>query len=159
MSYDLQAFIGPSDHFLKLFTGCSGVEVIGLNQGFSLIPVSEELFEIIHEGKPVSEISDFGGEVGISKDIEEFGRLSSKEGMLAYVNISYNGGHGFQLAMAWKNESVLFDLTVDSRQAPPGPDGAVNRALSSMGVVVANAVDEFSELQLGSQRETDDWLE
>ena len=61
--------------------------------------------------------------------------------------------------MAWQNEAVLIGLTVDERHAPPGRDGAVNRALASMGVIAVGDEDEFSALGLGLHRETDEWLE
>jgi hypothetical protein len=158
MAYDLEAFIGPTEYLNKLFLGCEGIQVINVTCEFSVVPMSEELYRTIHDKEATSGMSYYEGIVGITRDTEEFGRLASRDGILAYVNISYHGGSGSQLAMVWKDESVLFGPIVDRRHAPPGRDGAVNRALALMGVAVGDAEDEFSALRLGSRRETDEWF-
>jgi hypothetical protein len=109
-----------------------GARLAALTQGFSFLPVNEDLFD--------------------SARIEHVARELSAHGAVAYVETDYFAGEGLQSSVVWKNHEVV----LPARSAAIGP---INEALAMLGVGLDGHRDEFDALGLHRFRSNHDWLE
>jgi len=144
MSYTLQAFVAPVERLSYLMA--IGGSVIGLAQGFGLVPINE-VFRVRNR---LEWLALLEGEPGAAAEVEVIGRSASVNGAIAYVEAMFWGGDGTQA-------SWIFD----PRALGKGPRvtyDAINRALRQLGAERASALDEFEALGLGAHRDTEEWL-
>jgi hypothetical protein len=81
--------------------------------------------------------------------IAKLRRALSLQGRAAYLEAEFFGGDGMQAAILAENGGIV-----------PGPFiiGAINAALSFLGVISAADADEFQAVGLDQHRMTDQWL-
>jgi hypothetical protein len=124
---------------------------IELAQGYAMVPLTDELKD---------DIDDLVGNENIVHDCFEKLSYSICEVILdtarsyevAYIETEYFGGEGGQSAMVWKDGKVVFGPT-----SSKDTDSPINEALKTIGVRVIKKQDEFDEMKLGWNRDTEKW--
>lgn len=148
MGYYLSAFIVKTNDLTCFLTSFSNARKIDLDQGISLIPLTEELFDEMNNFSVNESILDF---VYLTTQIET-GILALLNGRtIAYVEADYFGGQGRQSGVLWKNGKRDATFIYDPK--------AINKSLVVIGVVADSGKDEFDTLNLGRHRYTSDWIE
>lgn len=156
MGYDLRAVVAQRDaagHFAKAVAG----DVVDLNQGFALVPITDEVFDGLGGGEERRYSEAFGY---LSQAIVDSAAAASRYSPLAYVEVDLFGGSGIQAAVVWRGGQAAVSPLVTQLPSPPHTRGnwAVNVALREIGVQAANAIDEFEAVGLdGGPRHIEDW--
>ena len=146
MSYNLEAFIGLSENLKIIKETYRHAALIELEQGFSLIPMTEELFKEMDNGFNSAK-KDFDY---LNPQLEQsILKLIGKRTM-GYCEASFFGGQGGQVALLWQNGAR-------ARHYPVSYD-AIDSLLKDLGVVKTLEKDEFDTLRLGRYRQTEQWL-
>lgn len=151
MAHTIEGFIARTELLQEGTKDLQNAYVITLEQGFSLMPITDELHDEVWQQNKY-----------IDKPFEEFWKLSpelawlgiqlSKQGAIAYVETDYFGGVGEQVAILWEYGSIaLGPLKNDI--------GPINEVLRRMGVVNTKGHDEFEALGLYRYRNNVDWIE
>jgi len=125
------------------------VSLVPLPQGFSLIPLSDELYEklaSLYRSERADEHSVFWR---LSGSVLAFLRELSSDSSLAYIETDYFGGAGDQAAAAWSNGDLL-------TQPLRSEHSVINIALRAIGVQAQESRDEFEALGLQHFRSMDD---
>jgi hypothetical protein len=162
MGHVLHAVIGrkpPVVHFAgRWFSAC----LVGLPQGFALVPLTESLFDEIATTAQSESSDPFPEFERLSATVEAALRDASAAGPVAYIETNYFGGCGTQSAIAWDRRKVSSGpfKTEDSWNGsefvtnPPG-ERAINRVLAALGVVPAVGKDAFDTVNLSEFRSTE----
>ncbi len=155
MSYELRALIAAVDLIKVVAAEVPVGQVAPLQQGFALIPMTDRLFDTLHEGGG-------GVEPGFAFFPGGFGRRLgawSQAGPIAYVEAGYSGGNGSQRAAVWIDGKIDFG-PLGSRVGPPARHGSspISQALHRMGAQKPYSDDEFEAVGLGRHRCVEDWL-
>lgn len=155
MAYELRAVIAEMDIVERLASDWHLASAVRLEQGYGLIPMTDELHADIIEladcddTSPIPEFGHFSQ--GLLKVIER----ASNRGPVAYVEAEFFGGPGFQSAAVWfKGRFTLSPVRSNPASSYPF---AINLALERLGVVNAAGKDAFDTLGLGRYRATSDW--
>jgi hypothetical protein len=148
MGHEVRLVVGRPEAiaaFQQQWTSARSVELL---DGWVAAPVSDALYDEIQaaakDGAARDEAFDMSP-IGLEAALAE---ASQHGGALAYVETSYFGGTGSQSAGAWI-DGRLREAT-RSRGV-----GAINRALSAIGVRDANGLDAFDTIGLGRKRSMD----
>lgn len=146
MGYYLQAFIGQTNELNKIHLQYSISKLILLDQGISMIPLTEELFYQIY-GKNEPEWI-LPGEENIQL-IETAVLKVIDNSKLAYVEAHYWGGDGWQMGLIWEDGKRILEL--DNGQ------DRINEILRSFNIHPVHEKDEFETVGLKRGRHTRDW--
>lgn len=140
-------------------------ETIDLSQGFSLIFLTDELYDGIEElvnSKLDVDYSEFFNY--LSPSIYEVLVQESRKGMIAYIETDYFGGVGKQSAILFENSQVkiaplktetFWDEKTYSYYHKPEGEKAINIVLKELGVYKAKEKDEFDSIGLDQVRRMD----
>lgn len=174
MGHIIGGFIALEKELSELVADYDLAHVVPLKQGFAFVPVSDELCAQLFEGKEfLADISDERFRC-LSSKLFQIGRWFSEKTPTAYIETDYDGGAGFQCAVAWKDGEIAFYPTAAGREEGFQMDQSslkpINDALSKIGVEIyltedldADDMDEFTKdefdkLELGKYRDNDDWI-
>lgn len=173
MGHIIGGFIAREKELAELVADYDRAHVIPLKQGFAFVPVSDELCAQLFEGREfLADISDERFRC-LSSKLFQIGRQFSKTTPIAYIETDYDGGTGFQCAVAWEDGNIEFYPTAAGSEEGFQMDGygfkPINDALSKIGVEtylaedLENDIDEFTKdefdkLELGKYRDNDDWI-
>ncbi len=153
--YCLQAVIATESALRKLAGSTMEACIVPLGQHLWLLPMTDALFDAVTvDGAPELD--------GFWKAPAGFERLltaCSEAGPVAFVEAEYFGGTGTQNAQVWDaGEVVLGPLRLAEGEPPPTTGTPISQALRRLGAAKGNHVDEFSAVDLGRHRDTEDWL-
>ncbi|MGW7636895.1 hypothetical protein [Streptomyces decoyicus] len=155
MGYQLQAVIAGDELLRAASQDLADVGVVPLDQGLSLMPMTNELFDAFTEGSA-------DGAWGFWRLPGGFGRLLaqwSAAGPVAYVEAEYFGGVGEQQAAVWSDGAVVLGpLHTPEGQPFPLAGSPIAQALRRLGAAADAAEDEFSAIGLDRHRHTEDWI-
>lgn len=169
MGHSIQGFIGLEDEINECVLIYKAARVVPLAQGFAFVPMTAALYE------EISADSEFAADVAderflrLSSKVFQLGRKISLKTPVAYVEMDYFGGDGFQRAVAWRDGDFRFGPAVYGREEGVQIDrqtsSPINQALQEIGVSGylmedENAMpkDEFEELGLDRYRSNEDLL-
>jgi hypothetical protein len=147
MGYYLQAFVCNQSDSNLLTKRFDKALAINLEQGLSLIPMTEELFDQINKSNPSPSIPDFEY---LTEHVEQEALNTMGDRKFAYIEAHYFGGNGGQIAVTWKNNKRDQLLSF-------GQD-RINQVLQDFGVTAKKGQDEFLTLGFGLRRNTKDWI-
>lgn len=153
--YCLQAVIATESVLRKLAGSTTEASIVPLGQHLWLLPMTDALFDAgTAAGAPELD--------GFWEAPTGFDRLltaCSEAGPVAYVEADYFGGAGTQSAQVWDaGKIVLGPLHLAEGEPLPTTGTPISQALRRLGAAKGNHVDEFSAVELGRHRDTDDWL-
>jgi hypothetical protein len=156
--HEVEALIAKSNH---LAAGARRLEcaiVCPLVQGFSLLPITEDLAKELavnqsetkaSPGEPIPDLSN--GVRALAIDI-------SHDTPVAYIATFYFGGQGGQEAAVWDKGNLQFSPTTQGH-SQGWPNSSISQALRLIGVVTEQGMDEFDTVGLGKHRKTHQWAE
>lgn len=121
---------------------------VDLNNGISMIPMTNELFDEINQMKTSPTISKF--EL-LTKNIEHQTIRTIGPRELAYVESEFFGGQGGHIGIIWRNGERDFLGTFEKN--------TMNEILKRLGVKRKLLKDEFETVGLTRNRDTGDWIE
>lgn len=151
MAHIIAGFIAQTELLRKGTEELKTAHIIELGQGFSLVPVTDELHdEVWQQNKNID--NPFEEFWKLSPDIARLGIQMSKRGAIAYVETDYFGGVGEQAAILWEYGSIAVGPLKDDI-------GPINEVLQRMGVNNIKDHDEFETLGLYRYRNNVDWVE
>jgi hypothetical protein len=143
MGYYLQAIVGRG---LKAHgSDFRNARVVSLERGVLMIPVTDLLHEEIGRGGESERFEK------LSPGVEEWVRRISRDSPAAYIEAEFFGGDGGQSAVVWSEGARVLGPIHDQH--------AINQALRILGVRPDGVHDEFDAVDLGRNRDTDDWAE
>ncbi|HHV30301.1 MAG TPA: hypothetical protein GXX73_12065 [Clostridium sp.] len=161
----IRCFIGKKDLMNVFVNNWVEAEIIDLSQGFSLVFLTDELYDGIEElvnSKLDVDYSEFF--YYLSPSIYEVLVQESREGMIAYIETDYFGGVGRQSAILFENSKVkieplktesFWDEKTYSYYRKPEGEKAINLVLKELGVYKQKEKDEFDSVGLGNFRRMD----
>lgn len=137
MGYTLAAVIAPAGPLSEAVADLPPAHVVTLEQGMALVPVTDELHDLV-PGPHLSE--DF---VFLAGWLQESLARWSARASFAYVEVDYFGGTGGQrAAVGSRSRLSLGPLLTDS--GDPGQGSPLSRALRLLGVPAEGHPDELS---------------
>ena len=157
--YTLEAILTREETLGDALAGFSAAKLIHLPQGICMIPMVGALLqelEIRYQGGTKVTQPDwqqFSASLfhpqfeRLIPGVDQFARLLSERGLVAYVEATFTGGYGGHATMLWKHRE---------RIEPPGD--SINTVLQRLGVVPSPGLDEFDTVGLGKYRTTRQWL-
>lgn len=152
MGYELRGVVGRNEPTTAL-AGELALPVIGLAQGFALVPWTPDDFDRLGPSDRETEPAGFLYTHSIL--MEAIARRSGATG-LAYVAAELFGGVGDQGAVLYRSGSLEwiseFGPIRKSMRLTP-----ISQALQILGVDRTGHVDEFAAVGLGRHRRTEDW--
>jgi hypothetical protein len=158
MAYELQAVIARPSQFPENWDGLK-VHVVNLEQGFAMIPLTDELFAaLIAQNRDTQLLQDFWK---LTPEVQTWLSKLSKEGKVAYLEADIFGGTRSQSACVYENGNVALEPFSTNNENPdslPFGQHAINVALRFIGVMTVSGHDEFDSIGLGKCRFTNDWL-
>lgn len=132
----IQAIIGNPETLRKLAGSFRNARVMFLSDDFSMIPISDSLYDEIHE----YETSQFEpGFLFLSDRVAALCANASKDGPIAFVETEAFGGCGRQSAAAWAGGSYLFGPAsynnYEGASEPAASDSLpIGQALNAIGL-------------------------
>ncbi len=146
MSYFLNAILCKSQ--IQFQSNFTSLKVVHLEQGLTMVPLTDSLFDEITASTP-EETHLVQGLERLSTSLAELLREVSDDISVAYVEAEYWGGVGSQSAVMWDKGEVVFQVL--------NSQDAINQVLRMLGIEAKDAVDEFDSVNLGRYRFTNDW--
>ena len=153
MSYVLEAFIARTDDLKVIQNTYPFAALTNLDQGFSLIPMTEELFKKISNAPTQSSLPESNSSNPLfeylNTPLEQTILKLIKKRTIGYCEAEYFEGQGGQIAVLWQNGArvKLYEFG----------QNAINLLLKDLGVIPTPAKDEFDTLELGRNRKTEQW--
>ena len=147
MPHVVTGLIIKDDFVHKICSEYPVLRQVTLEQGFSLFPLTNELFENLGISQPVGLIDSDKFPNEITDLLAELSNICP----LLYFETEYFGGEGSQFAMVFENGII-------SLGPVQGSIGPINEGLHLLGVETDDDFDEFDALGLGKQRSSNDWL-
>ncbi len=160
MGHRMTAFIGKNEAIQNLANKWPCTAIIPLPQGYSMIWLTDELFDEVTETLGIKDTLDRCDLCFFSSAISRLMEDHSANSQLAYVETDYFGGVGTQGGVLFQNGKITF--------GPASGEGTINRILSALGVQKecnrGNHIleilglrknpgkDEFDTLELGRYR-------
>ncbi|MFD0419649.1 hypothetical protein [Streptomyces sp. NPDC127108] len=155
MGYELHAVIAEGALLRGAVREMAAARLAPLGQGLALMPMTDELFDAVTDGGPVSPLGFWRLPGGFDTHLANW----SATGPIAYVEAEYFGGVGEQRAAVWDGGTLaLGPLHVGEGQDVPAAGSPVSRALRRLGAVAGTAEDEFAAVGLGRHRDPEAWL-
>jgi len=149
MGYNLEAYIGSNQGLKQISELFENAQIIDLDQGLKMIPITENLFKEITDSEKWVDGERIDNYDFLTKEIADVGRVNSKFGRIAYLESLFHGGDGGHTGIVWNNQIVEF-------RGLSG-DETANEILKCFGVKPDNSLDEFEAVGLKRQRNTDNW--
>ena len=147
MGYYLRAFIGKETTIKILQDRYNNSNATKLQQGFALIPMTEELFDEINRMKQSDDIDKFE----LLTENVEYEILQLVGNLeLAYVESEFHGGKGGHSGIIWKDCERKYIGTFKF--------STMNTILKKLGIKRTLFLDEFQTLNLDRYRNTEDWI-
>ena len=156
--HDVTALIAKSDKLTAVTRRFKTVALCPLDQGFALVPITEEFEKEIAGYASQAKVSIVKIIDELSDDLQALALEISHECPVAYVSTCYFGGQGSQNALVWDKGSLRFSPTTP-RYNEAWPNSPISQALRAIGVVAAEGMDEFDTVSLGKHRHTHKWAE
>lgn len=134
---------------------------IDLKEGFSLIPVVDQLLYNIEELANAGDELIYPEFKLLNQSLDVFVKENSYRHPMAYFETEYFGGSGTQAAIAYQKGKVLkgplhtttaWDEEAAAYVHTPSGERAINRILYEIGLEKRNDMDGFDALGLGSYR-------
>lgn len=154
----LEAVLARNDVARHLTAQLPSLRIVRLDQDMRLLPLTENVIRVMTpEPWEYPLLFDRHVPEPLAALLLEASRL----GAVAYVEADFWGGDGRQACVVWEGSRiVLGPIIEEERLGPRLHEGAINRALRSVGVSVGpDALDEFDTVGLGRRRRTAEWLE
>ena len=147
MGYTLKAYIGKDKNLNPILKKFKKSQKVHLNGGFSMVLMTEELYDEINEIKFSSDISTFQL---LTENIEQkiIKLIGNQE--LAYVESDFFGGQGGHIGVIWCNGKREFLTEFDK--------SSMNKILKRLGVKRTLFKDEFEKVGLAKNRHVEDWI-
>ncbi len=139
MGHCMKALIGRNETIEKL-----GMTAIPLPQGYSMIHLTDELFDQITESSGITDTLNCSELVLFTSAISRLMETYSAHSLLAYVETDYFGGEGLQGGVLFQDGAIVI--------GPASGEGTINRILKAIGVRIDRRKDEFDALELGRYR-------
>ncbi|WP_330460835.1 hypothetical protein OIB37_30550 [Streptomyces sp. NBC_00820] len=153
--YELQAVIARDEVLRAVARGLAAAATAPVGQGFSLMPMTRELFDGVTDGSAAEPLGFWRLPAGFDGTLARW----STTGAVAYVESEYFGGVGEERAAVWDGGAlVLGPLHLPEGQAFPRDGGPVSQALRRLGVVAGATEDEFTAVGLDRHRCGEDWI-
>jgi len=163
MAHNIQVIIAKNAIIEQIESNWIHAHKLPLKQGFSLIPMTRDLFDDITELGSLKTTASPKTNGAIYHWLQSEADL--QQGSLAFIETDYFGGLGIQSAILFEcKQPHIGPVTTESRwndslsaleQFPTGK-GAINQILQKLGVVHKPAKqDEFDSLELGYYRGND----
>ena len=148
MGYYLRAFLGKPEDLRTIAEAYDNARIVDLEQGLSLIPFTDDLYDQINnlESSPNIKTFEF-----LTANVEDKILKAIIDKPVAYVEADYFGGEGGQQGIVWTEGKRI-------AQWEYGQD-VINAALKHFDVIAKAGMDEFATLGFGRHRNTADWLE
>ena len=149
MTHAVEGFIARSNDLERKSSAISGSKIAVLNQGFSILPVTDDFAEAMAvDGRTRLVYVEFRK---LDSSLEKLALEWSAEFPLVYFETDYFGGWGSQAAILYSGGSVEIGPT-------KGDVGIINTALRELGATQESGMDEFDSIGLQRFRTTDDWI-
>jgi hypothetical protein len=146
MGYYLQAFIGKEKDVTSVFRRFNSVIIHDLEQGISVITLTEKLFYEITNSTPSENIPGFEY---LTSSLETNVLKIVGSVAIGYVEASYWGGEGNQSGVIWQNgERIFFSINEQD---------VINKVLRYFGVSADKGYDEFDTLRFSLLESQRDW--
>jgi hypothetical protein len=151
MPYTLRALVARRDIFAPTPPWIADSAVIGLPQGFAMVPLTQALrWQFGPADRPWLYAAD-ARFYHLPDALVPHVEALSRGGRVAYLEAEFHGGDGEQRSMVWEDGAP--------RGAPDEGSYAINTALASLGVEPAEGADRFDTLGLGRHRSAEEWAE
>lgn len=148
MGYTLRALVGRADALQPLAAAFPQAVLVALEQGLSLIPLTDDLYDALNELDQGETLPPF---YYLKAHLEARILALIGTGCVGYLEAEYFGGHGEQAALLWADGRRQFVSDTSY--------GAINTMLRRLGVTKGGSQhDEFEAVGLDRHRDTDDWL-
>jgi hypothetical protein len=128
-----------------------GARAIPLKKGLCLVPITDELFDVLKSRYPDMTEASSKSFRKFSGPLERALESVSLHGPIAYFETEYFGGTGTQSAAVWRDGRLL----MPPAKAPRGP---INRALRHLGIRLVWSRDAFQIVGLDRYRSNEDSL-
>lgn len=134
-----------------------------------LVPLTYEVLNSIASLYPRASEGTVLGFLNLTVAVENLASELSAHGAVAYVHAEFQGGRGFEVAVAWKDGRIVSGPRFTANHpaeaeadyyevVPPNGDMAINEVLRHIGIKGPSEADEFDVLDLGRHRTTEDWM-
>lgn len=122
------------------------------NSPLLVVPIDDDDQDALHARHGTGEWMTSGPRL-TTTDLE-FARTCSRGTALAYLETDYEGGHGRQSAILWREGEIVIGpaTLVDFPRRPPAL-WPINAALRGLGVRATEPWDEFDTVGLGRWRD------
>jgi hypothetical protein len=161
----IRGFIGKEELIRAFSSSWVKANIIVLLQGFSMIFLTDDLYDDIVElfdSRLETDYSKFFDY--LSPSIYEVLEQESRKGKLAYFETDYFGGVGSQSAILFEKGKLIiqplktetcWDEKNNNYFHKPAGESAINTVLQELGVYKENGMDEFDSIRLGNYRRMD----
>lgn len=153
MSHCIRVMMAADAMIKQLAASSPEAHILSLEQGFSLIPLTDALFDEVTGRYPNASGEDWEAFVMLSPAIQQWLKTQSQSGPIAYLETEYFGGEGAQSAILYEKGEVKKGPLESKRP------GAINRVLQAIGVKKSLGKDAFDTIGLGNFRSNEDILE
>ena len=148
MGYKLEAYIGKDENLTPILKKFSESQKVELNNGVSMIPMTDELFDEINGTTSSLGISTFEF---LTENTEQKIIQLIKNQKVAYVESEFHGGQGGHIGIIWQDEKRKMLTEFDK--------SSMNKILKELGVNRTLLKDEFETVGLDKNRQTENWIE
>ncbi|MFE6173163.1 hypothetical protein [Streptomyces sp. NPDC056464] len=153
MGYELRAVIAGEELLRTIARDLSAADT-ALGQGFSLMPMTDDLFDSVTSGDSGRVLGFWGLPGRFDQRLAEW----SAAGPVAFVEADYFGGVGEQRAAVWDGGALeLGPLGISEGQRFPADGSPISQALRRLGVAASGGGDEFDAVRLDRHRRCEDW--
>jgi hypothetical protein len=156
--HEIKALIAKSDKLAAEVRRFKSAAVCPLVQGFSLLPITDELAHELSSYRPESSVIPARPLPELSDEVHALAIEISQSTPVAYVSTFYFGGQGRQDAVVWDGGGLQFSPATNGYDGI-WPDSSISQALRAIGVVPEAGMDAFDTIGLGRHRETYRWAE
>ena len=149
MAYTLAAFVimsSAADEAVKSF---SSAVVVPLDQGLSLIPLTEAFTVALKAQYGAGLDIVFEDLSSLAGSAAHWAAQASHTSPVAFLEAEFFGGWGSQAGIGWQTGQIVF--------GPLEANHAINEALRWLGAKPDEGMDEFDTLRLGRYRATEEW--
>lgn len=155
----IQAIIGNPDTLRKLARSFRTARVMFLSDDFSMIPITDSLYDEIHE----YETSQFEpGFLFLSDRVAALCANASKDAPIAFVETEAFGGCGRQSAAAWQGGSYIFGpASYNNYEGTPEPSASstlpIGQALAAIGLASDSPAAPVDLFNIAARRVADEF--
>lgn len=155
----IQAIIGNPDTLRKLAGSFRTARVMFLSDDFSMIPITDSLYDEIHE----YETSQFEpGFLFLSDRVAALCANASKDGPVAFVETEAFGGCGRQSAAAWQGGAYIFGPASYNNyeggaETPASSTMPIGQALAAIGLESGSPAAPADIFNIAAMRVADEF--